>query len=214
MTAALVYQGYTATFAQPAKGAAQKADTAGPIEVREIDLSAIYSTSYQKKLKHIYERHLPEKSPGGTAFRSINDSLCEARTPPFLAVVRGEDFKEAVLATARFVKLKEPPARPIGPDDKSTSKKCWLFVHIAHASSSGPFWLVYPPTVYGKKVRFSYAHNEGYFSDELIDARSADDHSYFYWVPLGEVADPGEVKAELTELSKTVKASYPAKQKK
>jgi hypothetical protein len=132
-----------------------------------------------------------------------------------VTVVRGEDIKEAVRATARSIQLKDPPVWPVGPDDKSASKKCWLFVHIAHTGSSPPQWLIYPPTVIGTKVRFTYTHFDGWFTPNPGESREAtsDDHAYFYWVPLGAFEDPTAVRAELVELSKMVKAVYPAKHK-
>jgi len=190
--------------------AAPKADRDRP-EVREIELSAIYSTSYQKNLERVY-RHLPEDSPERKALESIDDRMRESRSPPLVALVRGEDIKEAVLATARFIGMKEPPARPVGPDEKSASKKHWLFAHIAHTGSSPPQWLIYPPTVFGAKVRFTYTRFDGWFTpegDESTDV-SADDHAYFYWVPLGVFEDSDQIRAEMVEFCKSVKASYPA----
>lgn len=199
---------------QPIALAAPKDDPDFP-EVREIDLSTIYTSSDQKKLKLVYGQ-LDEKSEERKAYDTIGRALSESRSPPGLTVVRGENIKEAILATARFIKLKDPPAGPVGPDDKSTTKKLWLFVHIAHDSSSPPQWLIYPPTVFANKVRFTYTHFDGWFSPDPDEGRSAsaDEHPYYYWVPLGEVARPTELRAEMVELSKTVKASYPAKKKK
>jgi hypothetical protein len=178
-------------------------------EVREVELSAIYSTSDQKKLEPVH-RHLREKSPERKAFESIVEALREIRPPPRLAVVRGEDIKEAVLASARFFKLKQPGDRPVGPDDKSTSRKCWLFVYLGHAQSKPHNWLESPPTVFANRARFMYTTFEGWHSDRPI-GEAVGYGAYLYWVPLGEVADPSELKAELVELTKMVKASYPAK---
>lgn len=205
---------YVATSAHPIAQASEKDEPAFASDVREVELSAVYSTSGQKKLEPVY-RHLAEKSPERKAFESIDDALRESRSPPLLAVVRGDDIKEAVLATARFIRLKEAPARPIGPDDKGASKKHWLFVHIAHTGSSPPQWIVYPPTVFGKRVRFSYTRFDGWFTPDPGEGWTvtADDHAYFYWVPLGVFEETDQVRAELVELSKTVKASYPAKKK-
>lgn len=190
--------------------AAPKTDPDFP-EVREIELAAIYSTSGQKKLEGVY-RHIPEKSPELEAFVSINDMLQEGKSPPRLAVVRGEDIREAVLATGRFLKLKDPPARPVGPDDKSACKKCWLFVYLGHAQAKPHNWLIFPPTVFGTRVRLMYTSFEGWHSDEPI-GEAVGYGAYMYWVALGDVADPSELKAELVELSKTVKGAYPAKSK-
>jgi len=181
-------------------------------EVREIDLTAIYSSSAQKKLERV-ERHLPENSPELKALAEMNEALRDARTPPLLAVVRGENVKEAVLASARFVKSKPRPARPLGPDDKSTSKKVWLFVHLSHTGSTPPQWLIYPPTVFAHQARFTYTSFEGWFSDWPRES-TTDDHAYFYWVPLGTFETPNEVEAELVEFSKTVKSSFPPRAKK
>jgi len=154
----------------------------------------------------------PRNRPKSNAFNSLNKTLRERRSPPFLAIVRGENIKEAVLATARFIELKEPPGKPVGPDDKSISKKHWLFVHIAHTGSSPPQWLIYPPTVFGTKVRFTYTRFDGWFTldpGEGWDV-TADDHAYFYWVPLGPFEDSDQLRAEMVEFCKLVKASYPA----
>ena len=200
----------------PAAGPAARAAQGEPLsfrDVREIELSAIYSTSPQKKLEDVYHG-LKEDSPEWKEPYNVGSVLADAKSPPLVAVVRGENVREAVLATARFVKSKS--SGPVGPDEKSASRKCWLFVYLGHASSTPPEWLIYPPTVFGTRARFSYTRFDGWFTpdpDEGWD-RTADDHSYLYWVPLGEVADPSKLKAELVELTKTVEASYPAKGKK
>ena len=184
-------------------------------DVREIELSAIYSTSRQRKLEWI-GRHVPEESAERAALESVGEALRKRRSAPWVTVVRGEDIKEAVRATDRFITLKEPPARPVGPDDKSASQKFWLFVYLGHDSSSPPQWLVYPPTVFGTKVRFSYTRFDGWFSHEPGEGpdATADDYGYYCWVPLGKFDEADEIKAELVELTKTVKASYPPKARK
>ena len=147
----------------PVTRAAPKGD---PVSsgVREIDLPAIYSTSIQKNLKDVY-RSLKEDSPeqGGTIRHSW-----KCKISALLTIVRGEDIREAVLATARFVTAKRRPAGPVGPDDKSASKKLWLFVYLGHAHSTPHNWLISPPTVFGTRVRFMYTSFEGWLSDEPI----------------------------------------------
>jgi hypothetical protein len=202
-------------FFNPPAGPTTRGAPAAPVsfrDVREIELSAVYSTSSQKKLEDVYHG-LKEDSPEWKEPYNIGSALADAKSPPLLTVVRGENVREAVVATARFVKSR--PSGPVGPDDKSASKKCWLFVYLGHASSTPPEWLIYSPTIFGTRVRFSYTRFEGWFTpdpDEGWD-RTADDHSYLYWVPLGEVSDPSELRAELVELVRAVKAIYPAKRK-
>ena len=177
--------------------------------VREIDLPAIYSTSIQKNLKDVY-RSLKEDSPEREALFDIGDSLERAKSPAMLTVVRGEDIREAVLATARFVKATPRPAGPVGPDETSAGKNFWLFVYLGHAHSTPHNWLISPPTVFGTRVRFMYTSFEGWLSDEPI-AEATGYRAYLYWVPLGSVAEPSESKAELVELAKAVRARYPAR---
>ena len=91
-------------------------------DVREVDLSAIYSTSSQKQLKDVFQRFKDDPLER-EVLHSIGDTVAKAESPALLTVVRGEDIREAMLAAARFVKATPRPAGPIGPDDKSTSKK-------------------------------------------------------------------------------------------
>lgn len=191
--------------------AAPKADPDRAPEVREIQLSAIYSTIGQRKLTRVYDA-FDADTPEWDALPEIARILREAKSPPTLAVVRGDSGKEAVLATARHVRLKKSPAEPIGPDDKSTSKKYWLFVYLGSGHSGPLKWRVYPPTVYGAKVQFSYARFDGWFlsePDEMYEI-TGDDRAYEYWVPLGTFEDPSQLKAELVELTKKVTVTYPA----
>ncbi len=210
VTAALVGQAFGPTPARETALGSQKAEPGAPT-VREVDLTSIYSTSGQRKLVDVYNT-LDERAPEWNEPSNIGEALRRAKSQPMLAVVRGETIKEAVHATARHVRLKKPPEQPVGPDDKSASKKYWLFVYLGSGHSGPLMWRVYPPTVYGAKVQFSYASFTGWFlsdPDETSEA-TADDHAYEYWVPLGTFEDPSQLKAELVELTKRVKAAYPA----
>jgi hypothetical protein len=214
LVSAFVYLGFVADSAAPVAQAADKADPDQPPVLREIDLTAIYSTSGQRKLINVQDE-LDDREPEWNEPYRIGEILGRAKLAPTLAIVRGENIKEAVRATARHVRLKKLPAAPVGPDDKSVSKKCWLFVYLGSGPSSPVQWQVYPPTVYGTKVQFSYYKFYDWFlSDpELVGEATADDHAYEYWVPLGTFDDPGALKAELVELRQKVKAKYPAKKK-
>jgi hypothetical protein len=178
---------------------------------RDVDLSTVYSTSYQEKLERI-SRHLPENSDERRAVAGIVDKLRTSKSPPLVAVVRGDDIRQAVVASARYVTLKDLPARPLGPDDRSPSKKFWLFVYLGHDSSTPPQWLVHAPTVLGPRVQFTYTRFDSQFWHGSNDA-TADDSMYLYWVPLGMFEQAEEVKVELVELTKTVKAAYPPRKK-
>src|SRR5262245_26156423 len=189
--------------------ASQKSET-GPPEVKEIEFAAIYSTSPQKKLKNVRES-LGSGSAEEKVLASLETALAAIKSPPVVAVLRGDDIGQAVLAAEHFAKMKSRPTGPVGPDDKASSKKVWLFVYISHTHSSPPRWIIHRPTVYGTGIRLTYTEYDGWFTGPGGDSVSLDLHPFLYWVPLGEYSDPSSLQAELVYLQKTVKASFPGK---
>jgi hypothetical protein len=207
----LAWQLFATNPAHQTALARQKAEP-GAIEVKEIALSKIYSTSFQAKLKDVREP-LADDAPGMKALRAQEDTLMAAKSPPLIGIVRGENIKDAVIASGRLVQMKKAPKDTVGPDPTSTSKMHWLFVYLG-ATSSTPVWSVYPVQVAENRFRLSYSLFDYWPYAEEGNVLNADFHPYLYWVPLGEPKDPSSLQAELVELTRMVKASYPARQKK
>jgi hypothetical protein len=182
----------------------------GAIEVKEIELSKIYSTSAQTKLKDVRES-VPDDSTGRKSLRALEDSLMANKSPPLVGIVRGDSIAEAVIASGRLVGMKKPPKSAVGPDDRSTSSQHWLFVYVGAKHSSPPHWVVGPVQVFGGRIRFSYSVDDFWPFDAVGQMVSLDFLAYLYWVPLGELKDPSKADAELVLIQKSLKATFPTK---
>jgi hypothetical protein len=171
---------------------------------KEIKLGEIFSTSIQEGMKDLHTS-LKEDSPERRHYAQIAETLGEQKSPPCLAVLRGETIREAVTAAARWVAAKQPKDEIFGPDAASKSKRYWLFVYINRTSSEPPMWLIQPPTVTGITVRFSYTKQDEGFK------RTTDSYPYLYLVPLVELGGSDPPQAELVFLEKHVKATFPGR---
>lgn len=147
---------YTVGAANPKDKAAPPKKDVEPavLDVKEIELSKIYSTSGQTKLRDVREP-LPDDGAGRKALRALEDTLMTSKSEPLIGIVRGESISEAVIASSRLVGMKKPPKNAVGPNEKSTSSKHWLFVYIGAKHSSPSHWVVYPVQFAGKRIRFS-----------------------------------------------------------
>jgi hypothetical protein len=206
----LAWQVIVITPAHQTALARQKAEP-GAIDVKEIELSKIFSTSGQSKLKDVRES-VPDDSAGRKALRALEETLMVSKSGPRIGIVRGENIAEAVIASDRLVGMKMPPKSAVGPDEKSTSSKHWLFIYFGTKHSSPPHWVVYPVQIAGTRFRFSHSVNDFSPGDGVGEAISLDFIAYLYWVPLGELKDSSEADAELLLMEKAVKATFPRKQ--
>jgi hypothetical protein len=144
---------------------------------REVPLSSVVSTSYQKGLQHAargwkesgyiepYGRDLDKlyEKQGGQGASNV-----------FLA--DAPDISGAVAATVSVMLGGRSTDRPATLNQPNPPRgSLWLVVYLGVYGSSPPQWIVDSATVESTKIRFAY-HRGG--------AETKDSYQYFYWVPL------------------------------
>lgn len=194
----------------PVAGRASRA--ADPeFKIKDIPLSDVYTTRTQPKLKHV-RSGIEMDSPEAKALEELFDAVYKRRPKkPFVAVVRGDAIKDAVVASARAAAMKDLPKEPLGPTDGSKSKKYWVLVHLGN-SHSGPLrWLLSPPQQAANQVRVCYSENDHWPFDPAGELVTLDSEPYLYWIPVEGPKDGAELSVELVCLKKTMEAVFPKK---
>jgi hypothetical protein len=149
-----------------------------------IGLGVVFGTTGQKEIKPVSAGFRPRPGGGKEYLEPYGPDLARlvrehrgGASSVFL--VRGKDLTEAVRATWEIQTAGARADVPVTAGRQPSKAPHWLVIYFGVSGSSPPQWLVRSVEVRGKTIRVSY--NRG-------KAETNDEHPYYLWVPLGQLA--------------------------